>query len=257
MEHDTADSGRRKFIEICVAGAAGSAACAAASAHATADKAALPKPPAKSTTPLAARTYGRAKLVDQDGKAIKARSLKANHNYIFNYPYESTPCFLLNLGKALSASVKLATEAGNPYDWPGGVGGNKAIVAYSAICAHKLAYPTRQVSFIGFRAAASPANARGQVITCCADKSVYDPLAGARVLSGPAPQPLAAVLLEHDAATDELFAVGTLGSERFNEFFQKYDFKLTMEMGGRARDAVTGTAKLVDLASYSNQTAQC
>ena len=162
MKHDKADSGRRKFIEICVAGAAGSAACAAASADATADKAALPKPPAKSTTPLAARTYGRAKLVDQDGKAIKARSLKANHNYIFNYPYESTPCFLLNLGKAVSTSVKLATEAGNPYDWPGGVGSNQAIVAYSAICAHKLAYPTRQVSFIGFRAAASPVNARAR-----------------------------------------------------------------------------------------------
>lgn len=260
MADNKPENTRRKFIEICVAGAAGSAGCLAAAAHAADNKSTPAKaatPTAKSTTPLAARTHSRVKLVDQDGKAIKAKSLKANHNYIFNYPYESTPCFLLNLDKSLTDKVALATEAGNPYDWPGGVGSKKSIVAYSAICAHKLAYPTKQVSFIGFRAAASPASARGKVITCCADKSVYDPFAGAKVVSGPAPQPLAAIILEHDAKTDELFAVGTLGSEKFNEFFQKYDFKLTMEMGGKAKDAVTGTTKLLDLAAYSMQTAQC
>ena len=32
---------------------------------------------------------------------------------------------------------------------------------------------------------------RGSVIHCCADHSVYDPAAGARVVAGPAPQPLA------------------------------------------------------------------
>ena len=234
---------RRKFIEICVAGTA---------AHASAQSA-----PGKSFTPLAARKYGRVKLVDGDGKAIKATSLKANFNYVFNYPYASTPCFLLNLDKAATDKVPLKTEAGKPYDWPGGVGAGKTIVAYSAICAHKLAYPTKQVSFIGFRASPSGASARGKVISCCADKSVYDPSAGARVVSGPAPQPLAAILLEHDSKTDELFAVGTFGGEKFNEFFQKYEFQLTLEMGDRAKDAVTGTAKLVDLASYSMQTAQC
>lgn len=260
---DQPENKRRKFIEICVAGAAGSAGCMAAAAHAADSKnlpakpAAPVTPPTKSTTPLAARAHARVKLVDQDGKAIKAKSLKANHNYIFNYPYESTPCFLLNLDKSLTEKVALATEAGNPYDWPGGVGSGKSIVAYSAICAHKLAYPTRQVSFIGFRATASPASPRGKVITCCADKSVYDPFAGAKVVSGPAPQPLAAIILEHDAKTDELYATGTLGSEKFNEFFQKYDFKLTMEMGGKAKDVVTGTTRLLDLAAYSMQTAQC
>lgn len=251
---------RRKFIKICVAGAAGSAACAAATAHAEVKGAVAASPAvplAKSSAPLNARKYERVKLVDGDGRAIRAKSLKANHNYVFNYPYASTPCFLLNLDQRLPEKVSLSTEAGNAYDWPGGVGANRSIVAYSAICAHKLAYPTPQVSFIGFRATSSPANARGKVITCCADKSVYDPSAGARVISGPAPQPLAAILLEYDARTDELFAVGTFGGEKFNEFFQKYDFKLTMEMGSRAKDVVTGTARLRDLASYSAQTAQC
>ncbi len=241
---------RRKFIEICVAGPAACSASAQAQDKAVAVT-------AKSSSPLSARKYGRVKLVDADGKAIKAKSLKANFNYVFNYPYASTPCFLLNLDKQMPDKVGLKTEAGNTYDWPGGVGAGKTIVAYSAICAHKLAYPTPQVSFIGFRAGPGAANSRGKVITCCADKSVYDPFAGAKVISGPAPQPLAAILLEHDAKTDELYAVGTFGGEKFNEFFQKYDFKLTMEMGDKARDAVTGTARLLDLAKYSAQTAQC
>ena len=215
-------------------------------------------PPAPiASTPLAAKKYQRVKLVDVDGKAIKAKSLKAHHNYVFSYPYASTPCFLLNLDKALVGNVNLKTEAGGSYDWPGGVGPTSAIVAYSAICAHKLAYPTSQVSFISYRAQASKVNARGQVISCCADKSVYDPFIGAKVVSGPAPQPLAAILLEHDAKTDELYAVGTFGGEKFNEFFRKYDFKLSMEMGGKAKEVVTLTARLTDLAAYSTQTAQC
>ena len=244
---------RRKFIEICVAGSAG---CAAASANPAQAQVKPSTAAATSSSPLAARKYDRVKLVDAAGKAIKAKSLKANFNYVFNYPYASTPCFLLNLDKP-AEKVGLKTEAGGTYDWPGGVGAGKTIVAYSAICAHKLAYPTKQVSFIGFRAGASAANSRGKVITCCADKSVYDPFAGARVISGPAPQPLAAILLEHDAKNDELYAIGTFGGEKFNDFFEKYDFKLTMEMGGKARDAVTGTTKLLDLANYSAQTAQC
>ena len=240
-------SSRRKFIEICVAGAAGPGACAATKADAQ----------GATLAPLTARKYARVKLVDVDGKAVRASSLKSNFNYVFNYPYASTPCFLLNLDQPAPARMGLKTEAGNPYDWPGGVGRSKTIVAYSAICAHKLAYPTSQISFISYRPLPSKASRRGQVISCCADKSVYDPFAGATVVSGPAPQPLAAILLEHDARTDELYAVGTFGGERFNEFFQKYEFKLSMEMGGKAKDVVSATAKLTDLAAYSTQTAQC
>ena len=228
---------RRKFIQICVAGATPCAALAAA--------------------PPSSKQYHRVKLVDVSGKAIKAKSLKAHHNYVFNYPYASTPCFLLNLEKSLPDHVNLKTASGGVYDWPGGVGAGKSIVAYSAICAHKLAYPTSQVSFISYRPQPSKINARGQVISCCADKSVYDPFLGAKVMSGPAPQPLAAILLEHDAKTDELYAVGTVGTEKFNEFFEKYDFKLAMEMGASAKEMVTVSTPLTDLAAVSTQTAQC
>ena len=103
----------------------------------------------------------------------------------------------------------LRREDGATYAWQGGVGPLRAtIVAFSAICAHKLAYPTREVSFIRYQRERS-ATSDAQVIHCCADHSVYDPAQGARVVAGPAPQPLAAILLEHDAATDELVALGT------------------------------------------------
>ena len=237
---------RRDFLGACGAGAV----CSSLGAVSVAGTAMAAVP--------TSRSYARAKLTDADGKAIKLKSLKTNHNYIFNYPYASTPCFLLNLDQAMPDKVGLKTEAGAAYDWPGGVGEKKTLVAYSAICAHKLAYPTSQVSFIGFRDSPSSASSRGKVITCCADKSVYDPFAGAKVISGPAPQPLAAILLEHDAKTDEIYAVGTFGGEKFNDFFAKYEFKLTMEMGSnRAREEVKGNAVLKDLANYSAQTAKC
>jgi Rieske Fe-S protein len=243
---------RRRFIQICVAGAASGAAVPALCAD---GPRALP---AKSGMALKPQKYERVKLTDADGKPVKAKSLKSGTNYVFNYPFATTPCFLLNLDAPALEATPLKTEVGDTYTWPGGVGPNQSIVAYSAICAHKLAYPSKQVSFISYRNKPSPINAKGKVIGCCADKSVYDPAAGARVVSGPAPQPLAAILIEHDAKTDELYAIGTFGGEKFNEFFQKYEFKLTLETGSsQVRDIVTKTAVLKDLAQFSQQTAQC
>src|SRR6266850_2372424 len=102
----------------------------------------------------------------------------------------------------------------------------REFVAYSAICAHRLTYPTRDISFISYRAEKSAGNRFSSVIHCCSEHSQYDPAEGARVVAGPAPQPLAAILLEHDAGTDEVHAIGTLGGELFNEFFEKYAFWL-------------------------------
>lgn len=233
---------RREFVKVC-ASAAAAAACSPATA--LADNPSV-------------RHYNRVKLVDSEGRPLRLKALKTQHNYVFNYPFASTPCFLLSLDKALTQNVDLRTESGERYRWPGGVGANRSVVAYSAICAHKLAYPTSQVSFIGFRQDASAVNARGKVITCCSDKSVYDPYAGARVVSGPAPQPLAAILLEYDPGTDEAYAIGTYGGEKFNEFFRKYDFKLSLELGpDKVREKVSGIARVSDLAHYSAQTAQC
>lgn len=231
---------RRDFVKLCAASAAG---------------ATLPTPAEAAT--LKARLYRRVTLVDERAQPVRASALGTGVNYVFDYPFAATPCFLLRLAKPAAGGVDLRTEGGGAYRWEGGVGPERSIVAYSAICAHKLTYPTRQVSFIGYRDGPSPVAGAGRVITCCSDRSVYDPAAGARVVSGPAPQPLATILLEHDAKTDGLAAVGTFGGEMFDQFFQKFGFRLQLEMGDRAKSAVDGRAVLRELATYSAQWAQC
>ena len=67
--------------------------------------------------------------------------------------------------------VELSDRSGFDYVWEGGVGSGKNIVAYSAICAHKMTYPTKQVSFIGYRDEPSAVAPGGKVITCCSDRS--------------------------------------------------------------------------------------
>ena len=83
------------------------------------------------------------------------------------------------------------------------------------------------------------------------------PAAGARVLAGPAPQPLAAVLLEWDAKTDQLHAVGMQGGEMFKAFFEKYAFKLETEYGKRATAASGATTVVQPAAAYSKQWQTC
>jgi Rieske Fe-S protein len=198
-------------------------------------------------------------LVDGTRQPLRAASIAANRNYIFHYPYASTPCFLLNLGKPALQAATLHTEQGATYEWPGGVGPGNAIVGYSAICAHRLSYPTRQISFISYRDEAGPARlTRANVIHCCSEHSEYDPASGARVVGGPAPQPLSAILLEYDSRSDALYAVGTLGGEMFDAFFAKFEFKLALEYGEkRAQQQVAGTAVVADLRNYCRQQVQC
>ncbi|MDH3319045.1 MAG: twin-arginine translocation signal domain-containing protein [Betaproteobacteria bacterium] len=201
--------------------------------------------------------YQRVKLVAENGAPLRARNLPANRNLIFHYPYAATPCFLLNLGRPAKAAAQLKTVDDKPYEWHGGVGAERSIVAYSAICAHKLTYPTRDISFISFRAEKSVGNKFARVIHCCSEHSQYDPADGGRVLAGPARQPLAAILLEHDAASDELSAVGTLGGEMFEQFFVKYAFRLSLENGTDAQRAVRGVTPVTPLESYCRQQVKC
>lgn len=231
---------RREFIKVCAAGTA----VRANDLFAAQD--------------LKPRLYTRAQLTDEAGRPLRASGLVAGRNYIFHYPFESTPCFLLNLGKPTVRDVPLKTETGAAYQWAGGVGPNRAIVGYSAICAHRMSYPTPQISFISYRErSTAPGATRPNTIHCCSEHSEYDPAAGARVLGGPAPQPLAAILLEHDAKSDGLQAIGTLGGELFNEFFAKYEFKLAIDYRGRTRQAVTGRTVVKDLQEFCKQQVRC
>ncbi|HVJ24944.1 MAG TPA: twin-arginine translocation signal domain-containing protein [Burkholderiales bacterium] len=202
-----------------------------------------------------AQFYARARLVDEKGAPLRAKAIPVNRNLIFHYPFAATPCFLLNLDKAVKPS-QLKTVAGQAYDWNGGVGAKRSVVAYSAICAHRLSYPTKEISFISFRAEKSARNRVANVIHCCSEHSQYDPAEGARVVAGPAPQPLAAILLEWNSSNDEIHAVGTLGGEMFNEFFDKFGFKLQLEHGS-PRAAVSGSCVVQELDNYCRQQVKC
>ncbi len=146
---------RRDFIKICGAAAA------------------LGAQPAFAARDLKPRFYTRALLVDARGQALKTAALAAGRNYIFHYPFEGTPCFLLNLGK-------------------------------------------------------------------------------------PTLQPLSAILLEHDRGSDALYAVGTLGGEMFNAFFEKFGFKLGLDYGAdRVKNRVDGQSVVVALESFCKQQVRC
>lgn len=241
---------RRNFIESCSTTA--TVACFSGAVH-------LPVFAADARP----KAYQKVLLTNERGDPFKASSLVAQTNYVFHYPFEATPVFLLDLGKAVSPQPAsgLKTKTGESYAWPGGVGERKSIVAFSAICAHQLVYPTQQVSFISFRKGAplniKTPNAGANMIHCCADHSQYDPAQGAKVLSGPATQPLCAVLLEHNAKNDTLVAYATLGGELFDDFFKKYEAKLSIEVGSKAKNAVVQKTVVKELDKYCRNPVKC
>lgn len=240
---------RRGFVKIC--------ASAAVSVSAS------PSLLANQQSPV--HRYNRVKLVDAQRRPIAPEALEEGANYVFNYPYVTTPCFLINLGKPAGGSELLQTESGQEYRWQGGVGPHRSIVSFCAICAHKMSHPSKSVSFINyrhedvsFRDKDENTVRRPGVIYCCSEKSVYDPAQGARVLGGPAPQPLAAILLEYDETDDSLAAVGTYGGEMFDRFFREFGFRLQLEYKvADVQRQVRDTAPVVKLAEYCASQVLC
>jgi arsenite oxidase small subunit len=241
--------GRRSFVKLC--------------ASAVAMIGANPKLLAKPDSEF--HRHHRARLIDTEGHPITPSHLKVGENYLFHYPYIATPCFLLNLGRPTEQDTLLQTEKGKSYRWQGGVGPQRSIVAFSAICAHKMSYPADEVSFINyrhqtvsFRNKREAVIQRSQVIHCCSEKSVYDPFQGARVLGGPAPQPLAAILLEHDERDGSLYAAGIYGGDMFELFFEKFAFRLSLEFKtANIREEVIRTATVMPLTQYCRTQVLC
>lgn len=186
----------------------------------------------------AATRYAPAALVDQDGKPLGVADLETNREYIFQYPFQSTPCFLIKLNKPAIGGASLAKADGSDYTWQGGTGEDQSVVAFSAICAHKLTHPSPMVSFIGYRAQpvgfynqkTKAIEQRAGIIQCCSEHSIYDPADGARVMSGPAPQPLAAIeLIEQNG---QLVATGVYGGALFERYFEQFGNRLMIQHEG-------------------------
>lgn len=204
------------------------------------------------------RKYGRVRLLDSEGQPLKAAAVLAGEQYVFNYPFPATPCFLLNLGRAAEGRKTLKTVSGGRYDWPGGVGPERSLVAYSAICAHKMTHPTPAITHISFRPARTEAEPAAGVISCCSENSRYDPATGAAVLDGPADQPLAAIILEHEAASDALYAVGTLGGEMFDRFFKTFGARLSLQYPkGNATQPLAGEVRVQRLEEFCGNVVTC
>lgn len=234
---------RRGFVKLCMSAVAGVSTSAELLAHSSQE----------------IHRYKRVGLVDQiNRKPVRISSLEVGETYLFQYPYVTTPCFLIDLGRPVKGARNLRTRDGESYHWPGGVGPNRSIVAFSAICAHKMSHPAPSVSFINYRHGEVKFLNSGEevvkgtgVIFCCSEKSVYDPASGARVLGGPAPQPLAAIVLDYDQAQDTVYATATIGGEMFDNYFKTFAQRLVLEHGRMdIRRASSGTTDLMRLRDF-------
>lgn len=202
-----------------------------------------------STTP-----YPKSQLVFGDGESVTLDALDVGQSYIFSYPYVTTPCFLVRLPN--SAPAKGA--------WPGGLDSDQSVVAFSAICSHKMSHPAKPISHISYRPnpvtfydSQGQKQTRDGIISCCSERSVYDPANAAEVLSGPAPVPLAAIALSADA-DGNVFANGSVGADQYERFLSKFGFRLAMEYGVTDVRARSGDKVEVTLASeFSHQQVLC
>ncbi len=92
---------------------------------------------------------------------------------------------------------------------------------------------------------------------CCSEHSIYDPADGARVLSGPAPQPLAAISLAV-AESGEISATGSYGGDMYEVFLEKFGFRLAMESGVSNPATLVGeTSQATPAAEFSRQQIRC
>lgn len=232
---------RRRFMTVCGAMAAAAGMSTLPPAHAG-----------------PAVDYARVKLLDGTGQTLKASTLDSTEAYVFNYPYAAVPCFLISLPDAAPDGAALTTAAGEAYEFLGGVGPNLNLVAYVAICTHQLAYAKRQSSVLSYVAGPSEVAGRSGVVVCCAHDTVFDPSAGARVLTGKAPEPLPAVRLEYDAEDDALYATGLYGPDLIARFFKAFRAKLNQEYGvGKYRAEVLDGAPAVPLSQYAKDAESC
>jgi Rieske Fe-S protein len=204
-------------------------------------------------------TYEKVQLVDANGVPIKASALKKETNYIFNYPYTSTPAILLDLEIPTAQNVSLKSEDGQEYIWKTGVGSKRTIVAYSAICSHQLAHPTPDDSFLQYcrKDQKTIAYEHGGVMVCSSHLSVFDVQKGCKTLAGPAAQPLASIVIEV-ADDDTLWAVAVLGPDKFHEYFKAFKPEFKKYYGGKkeAKKFVTTNAKMVNLNEYTKEIIQ-
>lgn len=191
-----------------------------------------------------------ALLVDADGEPFMLSSLEPHVPYIFHYPFASTPNFLVNLGVEIEP-VEITMPDDSTYEWGGGIGPDKSIVAYSSICPHTYSYPSTKVGIVNYRAPNEETEI-GPRIACCAHMSTFDPSQGGAVTGGPAPHAIAAINLAYDEEADTATAIGILGNAHYDKFFSQHRATLKDEFGSSAKaKAEVETAVVIPYAEHS------
>ena len=101
------------------------------------------------------------------------------------------------------------------------------------------------MSFISFRKTRAQRGVQDGLIHCCAEHSQYDPRAARRCCRARPSSPCAPCCCTHDPKADTLTAYATLGGELFDEFFRKYEMKLSLDVGPKAKNAPSAAARSV------------
>ena len=112
-------------------------------------------------------------------KVANIQDLKTDEPVYFNYPDESSPAIL----------IKLGTEA------IGGIGPQKDIVAFSALCTHQ----------------GCPVNYEKKRFICKCHYSMFDPAKNGQTYQGHASQWLPQIVLSLDSSTGDIYAEGIEG----------------------------------------------
>lgn len=203
------------------------------------------------------KAYKKALLIKEDGSPLREEDLKPHNSYIFFYPYASTPCYLIDLGEEVKP-VDVKLKDGKTYKWQGGVGSKKSIVAYSAICSHQWSYPTKQYSFINYYPPDKPSETtkKSGIIQCCAHLGVFDPKEGGKVVDGPPEVPLASVVIQEEGG--KFYAIGILGVDQFNRFFETYRRELRQTYGSTAKaKELVDKCTVMEVSKYVGQVIHC
>jgi arsenite oxidase small subunit len=111
----------------------------------------------------------------------KAGTMPVNQAVAFSYPDTSSPCTAIRMGTPV----------------PGGVGPNKDIVAFSSLCTH-MGCPVQY-------------DGGTKTFKCGCHFSIFDPENGGQMVCGQATEDLPCVMLDYDAKTDSITAVGIDG----------------------------------------------
>jgi len=204
------------------------------------------------------KPYEKVQLKDAEGKALKASALVKEENYIFHYPHAATPALMVNLKTPAFKDIKLKAEDGTEYIYRGGVGAKGCIVAYSAICAHQMTRPTKEMTMFQYVPTDGKTIAcdKAGVFVCSSHLAVYDAHNGGKSVSGPATQGLASIVLEVDK-DDNIWAVAVLGPDKFEDYFDAFKQELKEEHGRRgAKKLVKDEVKVQKLKNFTAEIIQ-